>query len=196
MSQVKSVLDLCENLANVNLRICNQIKNGGLNEEILCVYLENTAKEFKKYCKILRSSYGISNESNCSEDNDEWKEMEDENDELIDRLNRLKPVVPDFEESKFEEFDEPEFDEFYETDIEEFEEPDIEEFYEPEFEDFEVPNEFEELNKDANELLINRKRMKKKEFTKKLDIYLIVMKKKLINNPQKYCELKKIYRGV
>ena len=69
--------------------------------------------------------------------------MEDENDELIDRLNRLKPVVPDFEESKFEEFDEPEFDEF------------------------EVPNEFEELNKDANELLINRKRMKKKEFTKK-----------------------------
>ena len=85
--------------------------------------------------------------------------MEDENDELIDRLNRLKPVVPDFEESKFEEFDEPEFDEF--------EEPDIEEFYEPEFEDFEVPNEFEELNKDANELLINRKRMKKKEFTKK-----------------------------
>ena len=77
--------------------------------------------------------------------------MEDENDELIDRLNRLKPVVPDFEESKFEEFDEPEF----------------EEFHEPEFEDFEVPNEFEELNKDANELLINRKRMKKKEFTKK-----------------------------
>lgn len=125
--------------------------------------------------------------------------MEDENDELIDRFNRLKPVVPDFEESKFEEFDEPEFDEFEEPEFEEFdelefdefEEPDIEEFYEPEFEDFEVPNEFEELNKDANELLINRKRMKKKEFTKKLDIYLIVMKKKLINNPKKYCELKK-----
>ena len=204
MSQIKSVLDLCENLANVNLRICNQIKNGGLNEEILCVYLENTAKEFKKYCKILRSSYGISNESNCSEDNDEWKEMEDENDELIDRLNRLKQVVPDFEESKFEEFDEPEFEEFDEpefeefdeSEFEEFDEPEFEEFDEPEFEDFEVPNEFEELNKDANELLINRKRMKKKEFTKKLDIYLIVMKKKLINNPQKYCELKKIYRGV
>lgn len=33
--------------------------------------------------------------------------------------------------------------------------------------------------------------MKKKEFTKKLDIYLIVMKKKLINNPKKYWELKK-----
>lgn len=183
MSQVKSVLDLCENLANVNLRICNQIKNGELNEEILSEYFENIAKEFKKYSKILKSNYGISNESNCSEDNDEWKEIEDETDELIDRLNRLKPVVPDFKESKFEEFDEPEFDEFYE--------PDIEDFEEPEFEDFEVPNEFEELNKDANELLINRKRMKKKEFTKKLDIYLIVMKKKLINNPKKYCELKK-----
>ena len=139
MSQIKSVLDLCENLANVNLRICNQIKHGGLNEEILYKYFKNTAEEFKKYSKNLKSSYGISNESNCTEENDEWKEMEDENDELIDRLNRLKQVVPDFEESKFEEFDEPEF----------------EEFHEPEFEDFEVPNEFEELNKDANELLMS-----------------------------------------
>ena len=33
--------------------------------------------------------------------------------------------------------------------------------------------------------------MKKKEFAKKLDIYLIAMKKKLINNPPKYCELEK-----
>ena len=46
MSQIKSVLDLCENLANVNLRICNQIKHGGLNEEILYKYFKNTAKEF------------------------------------------------------------------------------------------------------------------------------------------------------
>ena len=110
MSQIKSVLDLCENLAiNVNLRICNQIKHGGLNEEILYKYFKHTAKEFKKYSKNLNSSYGISNESNCTKENDEWKEMEDENDELIDRLNPLKQVVPDFEESKFEEFDEPEF---------------------------------------------------------------------------------------
>ena len=64
-------------------------------------------------------------------------------------MNQLKQVVPDFEESKFEEFDEPEF--------EEFDKPEFEEFDEPEFEDFEVPNEFEELNKDTNELLINRK---------------------------------------
>ena len=149
MSQIKSVLDLCENLANVNLRICNQIKHGGLNEEILYKYFKHTAKEFKKYSKNLNSSYGISNESNCTKENDEWKEMEHENDELIDRLNRLKQVVPDFEESKFEEFDEPEF--------EEFDKPEFEEFDEPEFEDFEVPNEFEELNKDTNELLINRK---------------------------------------
>lgn len=91
-------------------------------------------------------------------------------------MNQLKQVVPDFEESKFEEFDEPEF--------EEFDKPEFEEFDEPEFEDFEVPNEFEELNKDTNELLINRKWMKKKEFTIKLDIYFIAMKKKLINNPK------------
>ena len=149
MSKIKSVLDLCENLANVNLRICNQIKHGGLNEEILYKYFKHTAKELKKYSKNLNSSYGISNESNCTKENDEWKEMEHENDELIDRLNRLKQVVPDFEESKFEEFDEPEF--------EEFDKPEFEEFDEPELEDFEVPNEFEELNKDTNELLINRK---------------------------------------
>lgn len=56
MSQIKSVLDLCENLANVNLRICNQIKNGGLNEEILYEYFENTAlllKSSKNIVKIL-----------------------------------------------------------------------------------------------------------------------------------------------
>ena len=52
MSQIKSVLDLCENLANVNLRICNQIKHGGLNEEILYKYFKHTAKEFKNIVKI------------------------------------------------------------------------------------------------------------------------------------------------
>ena len=57
--------------------------------------------------------------------------------------------------------------------------PNLTNLMNPEFEDFEVPNEFEELNKDTNELLINRKRMKKKEFTIKLDICLIVMKKKI-----------------
>ena len=37
--------------------------------------------------------------------------------------------------------------------------------------------EFEELNNYAIELLLNRKRMKKQEFIKKLDIYMIIMRK-------------------
>ena len=52
--------------------------------------------------------------------------------------------------------------------------------------------EFEELNNHANELLLNRKRMKKQEFIKKLDIYMIIMRKKLINESEKCKELNKI----
>ena len=37
--------------------------------------------------------------------------------------------------------------------------------------------EFEELNNHANEFLFNRKRMKKQECVKKLDIYMIIMRK-------------------
>ena len=51
---------------------------------------------------------------------------------------------------------------------------------------------FEELNNYANELLLNRKRMKKQEFIKKLDIYMIIMRKKLINESEKCTELNKI----
>ena len=51
---------------------------------------------------------------------------------------------------------------------------------------------FEELNNYANELLLNRKRMKKQEFIKKLDIYMIIMRKKLINESEKCKELNKI----
>ena len=55
--------------------------------------------------------------------------------------------------------------------------------------------EFEELNNHANELLLNRKRMKKQEFIKKLDIYMIIMRKKLINESEKCKELNKIITG-
>ena len=51
---------------------------------------------------------------------------------------------------------------------------------------------FEELNNHANELLFSRTRMKKQEFIKKLDIYMIKMRKKLINETKKCEELNKI----
>ena len=40
-------------------------------------------------------------------------------------------------------------------------------------------------------MLLNRPRMKKQEFIKKLDIHLIVMRKKFVDDREKYNELKK-----
>ena len=116
--------------------------------------------------------------------------MDDENDELIGRLKRLKPV------------EEPESDIYEILDQEEEEERKKDECYEererqdqlnriePDKSDPEYKS--EELNNYANELLLNRKRMKKQEFIKKLDIYMIIMRKKLINESEKCKELKKI----
>ena len=119
--------------------------------------------------------------------------MDDENDELIGRLKRLKPV---------ELVEEPESDIYEILDQEEEEERKKDECYEererqdqlnriePDKSDPEYK--FEELNNYANELLLNRKRMKKQEFIKKLDIYMIIMRKKLINESEKCTELNKI----
>ena len=119
--------------------------------------------------------------------------MDDENDELIGRLKRLKPV---------ELVEEPESDIYEILDQEEEEERKKDECYEererqdqlnriePDKSDPEYK--FEELNNYANELLLNRKRMKKQEFIKKLDIYMIIMRKKLINESEKCKELEKI----
>ena len=119
--------------------------------------------------------------------------MDIENDELIRRLKRLKPV---------ELVQEPESDIYEILDKEEEEERKKDECYEererqdqlnriePDKSDPEYK--FEELNNYANELLLNRKRMKKQEFIKKLDIYMIIMRKKLINESEKCKELNKI----
>ena len=52
-------------------------------------------------------------------------------------------------------------------------------------------DEFNELNNQAEILLLTRPRMKKQELIKKLDIYLIVMRKKFMDDCEKYHELKK-----
>ena len=122
--------------------------------------------------------------------------MDDENDELIGRLKRLKPV---------ELVEEPESDIYEILDQEEEEERKKDECYEererqdqlnriePDKSDPEYK--FKELNNYANELLLNRRRMKKQEFIKKLDIYMIIMRKKLINESEKCKELNKIITG-
>ena len=120
------------------------------------------------------------------ENDKKWVEMDDENDELIGRLKRLKQVElveePEseiYEILKMEEEIERLKDEYFE----EKERQDQLNRIEPDKSDPEYK--FEELNNYANELLLNRKRMKKQEFIKKLDIYMIIMRKKLINEPEK-----------
>ena len=112
--------------------------------------------------------------------------MDDENDELIGRLKRLKPVElveePEsdiYEILKMEEEIERQKDEYFE----EKERQEQLNRIEPDKSDPDY--EFEELNNHANELLLNRKQMKKQEFIKKLDIYMIIMRKKLINESEK-----------
>ena len=93
--------------------------------------------------------------------------MDDENDELIGRLKRFKPVelveepeLDIYEILKMEEEEERKKDEYFE----EKERQDQLNRIEPDKSDSEYK--FEELNNYANELLLNRKRMKKQELSK------------------------------
>ena len=119
--------------------------------------------------------------------------MNDENDELIVRLKRLKPVEEP-ESDIYEILDkEEEIERQKEVYFEERERQDQLNRIEPDKSDPEYK--FKELNNYANELLLNRRRMKKQEFIKKLDIYMIIMRKKLINESEKCKELNKIITG-
>ena len=148
----------------------------------------------EEHIKLLNRIEKIKQDRQNEVENDKkWVEMDDENDELIGRLKRLKPVElvekPEsdiYEILAKEEEEERQKDEYFE----EKERQDQLNRIEPEKSDPEYK--FEELNNYANELLLNRKRMKKQEFIKKLDIYMIIMRKKLINEPEKCKELNKI----
>ena len=219
LTAIDAVLNLCNILVESNNQLCKQIQKGGIDEENLYNHFKNTAKTIKIYSKFIESHGSLSTESGCKdekkEENDEedydklisriekikqdrqndkkGSVMDDENDELIGRLKRLKPV---------ELVEEPESDIYEILDQEEEEERKKDECYEererqdqlnriePDKSDPEYK--FEELNNYANELLLNRKRMKKQEFIKKLDIYMIIMRKKLINESEKCTELNKI----
>ena len=148
----------------------------------------------EEYNKLISRIEKIKQDRQNEVKNDKkWSEMDDENDELIGRLKRLKPVElveePEsdiYEILKMEEEIERKKDEYFE----EKERQELLNRIEPDKSDPDY--EFEELNNYANELLLNRKRMKKQEFIKKLDIYMIIMRKKLINEPEKCEELNKI----
>ena len=142
----------------------------------------------EEYDKLISRIEKIKQDRQNEVENDKkWSEMDDENDELIGRLKRLKPV---------ELVEEPESDIYEILDKEEEEERKKDEYFEKrnwiEPDESDPEYKFEELNKYANELLLNRKRMKKQEFIKKLDIYMIIMRKKLINESEKCKELNKI----
>ena len=147
-----------------------------------------------QYNKLIDRIKKIKQDRQNEVENDKkWVEMDDENDELIGRLKRLRPVelveepeLDIYEILKMEEEEERKKDEYFE----EKERQDQLNRIEPDKSDPEYK--FEELNNYANELLLNRKRMKKQEFIKKLDIYMIIMRKKLINESEKCTELNKI----
>ena len=219
MIAIYEVLDLCNILVESNVQLCKQIQKGGINEENLYNHFKNTAKTIKKYSKLIEPYGSLSTKPRYKEEereqyNDEeydklisriekikqdrqndkkWSEMDDENDELIERLNRLKPVeiIEELESDIYKILDKDEEEELQRDEyFEERERQDLLNRIEPDEPDPDF--EFEELNKHATELLINRKRMKKQEFIKKLDICMIIMRKKLINESEKCKELNKI----
>ena len=118
LSAIDAVLNLCNILVESNNQLCKQIQKGGIDEENLYNHFKNTAKTIKKYSKFIQSHGSLSTESGCKdekkEENDEedydklisriekikqdrqndkkGSVMDDENEELIGRLKRLKPV--------------------------------------------------------------------------------------------------------
>ena len=148
----------------------------------------------EQYNKLIDRIKKVKQDRQNEVENDKkWVEMDDENDELIGRLKRLRPV---------ELVEEPELDIYEILKMEEEEERKKDEYFEEKERQDQLNRiepvepdpdyEFEELNNHANDLLLNRKRMKKQEFIKKLDIYMIIMRKKLINESEKCKELNKI----
>lgn len=130
--------------------------------------------------------------------------MNDENDEIISRLNRLKPVEPvlqpepDIELLAKEEERTRLRDEYFDR-KEKQERAELakkcaikhksEPVQNSEPNNDEIIEEYNILDEDAKILLLNRPKMAKKAFIKKLDIYSIVMRKKLIET-KKYERLK------
>ena len=104
-----------------NLKLCQSIREEKFDVYELCEHFEKTAQKINKLSKIIEKNETQNNQPSCKEErraqyNDEeynklidriekikqkrqkdiendkkWSEMDDENDELIGRLNRLKP---------------------------------------------------------------------------------------------------------
>ena len=117
-----------------NIQLCQQIRKGGIDKENLYKHFKNTAKTIKIYSNLIEPHDSLSTKPRCEEEardqcNDEehdklmdriekikqdrqkdiendkkWSEMDDENDELIERLIQLKPAeIVEEPESDIEE---------------------------------------------------------------------------------------------
>lgn len=102
------------------------IKGGGYNKSNLFEHFNSTAKTIKKLSKIIESQSSLPTENQEEgrkvdklmariekikqnrqkriENDKKWSEMDDENDELISRLNRLKPAGTEFQSNFMETF--------------------------------------------------------------------------------------------
>ena len=125
-STVDMILDLCDILVHSNLQICNLIKRRGYNKSNSFDHFNSTAKTIKKLSKIIESQSSLPTENQEEgkkddklmarienikqnrqkriENDKKWSEMDDENDELISTLNRLKPAGTEFQNNFMEKF--------------------------------------------------------------------------------------------
>ena len=113
MSQVV-VKKLCQILVKSNLQLCQSIRKGGVDVQKLYKHFEKTDQKINEFSKIIENIETKNNETQDNveeydklidriekikqdrqkdiENDKKWSEMDDENGELIERLNRLKPV--------------------------------------------------------------------------------------------------------
>ena len=134
------------------------------------IKINETQDNDEEYDKSIDRIEKIKQDRQKDIENDKkWSEMEDDNDELIGRINRLKPAEivegPDldiYEMLDKEDEEELEKDKYFEERERE------DQFNRIEPVELDPDFEFEELNKHANELLFSRARMKKKGFAKKI----------------------------
>ena len=84
MSAIDMVIDICNIMVASNLQVSKIIQKNGFNRTILSEHFRNTAKEFKKYSKIIESHDSLSAEPICK-DEEGAQYNDEEYDKLIDR---------------------------------------------------------------------------------------------------------------
>ena len=89
MSAIDMVIDICNIMVASNLQVSKIIQENGFNPSIISKHFRNTAKEFKKYSKIIESHGSLSTKPRCKEE-EGAQNNDEEYDKLIDRIEKIK----------------------------------------------------------------------------------------------------------